>query len=116
MPLMSEEPMQEIHEKRHRPKTAKERLHIYAQLHKIPVEPPCDACPWRLYPDRVQGCDNCGCGYMAIYLAVKYYQQAKGYWPYKGIETLIARALIDDASGLLNRILKANEEKDIDTE
>jgi len=52
---------------------------IIDKLMKIPVEPPCDACPWRLYPDRVQGCDNCGCGYMYLYMAVKRYQREEGH-------------------------------------
>jgi len=64
---------------RHRPTKAKEKLRIYAQLLKIPVEPPCDVCPWRLHPDRVQGCDNCGCGWMYLYRAVKAYQIREGH-------------------------------------
>ena len=97
---------------RHRPTKAKEKLKIYAQLHKIPVEPPCDVCPWRLFPDRVQGCQNAGCGYMAIYMAVRYYQKAKGYWPYTGEEKQTAEMLRGDAEKLLARILLTNEAKD----
>ena len=99
--------------KRRRPELAKERLAIYANLHKIPVQPPCDACPWRLYPDKVQGCDNVGCGYMHLYMAEKHYQQAMGYWPYQGEETRIATMLLQNAMDLLKRIKpkgKENEE------
>ena len=64
---------------RHLPKKANERLKIYRQLTKTPAEPPCDVCPWRLHPDKVQGCDNAGCGYMYLYLAVKRYQKEEGH-------------------------------------
>ena len=92
--------------KRHKPEKPEERLAIYAQLHKIPVEPPCDKCPWRLHPDKVQGCDNCGCGYMAIYVAVKYQQKAFGYWPYAGQEVETAKMLMRNAMDLLERVHK----------
>jgi len=84
----------------------KERFEMYGQLHKIPVEPPCDKCPWRLHPDRVQGCDNAGCGYMAIYVAVKYQQKAFGYWPYEGQEVETAQMLMRNAMDLLERVQK----------
>jgi len=42
---------------RHRPEKPEERLAIYELLLNIPPQPPCDACPWRKYPDRVQGCE-----------------------------------------------------------
>jgi len=89
---------------RHRPESPEERLAIYHQLHKIPVQPPCDVCPWRKYPNKVQGCDNAGCGYMAIYVAVKYYQKSMGYWPYAGQELDQAVVMIHNALDLLERI------------
>ena len=107
MPLISEEPMQPV---RHLPTKAGEKLKIYRQLHKIPVEPPCDVCPWRLYPDRVQGCDNVGCGWVAAFLAVRYYQRAKGYWPYAGEEANTVQTLIKDAAKLLGHIRKPEVE------
>ena len=58
----------------------KEMLAMYGLLHKIPVEPPCDLCPNRIHPDKVQGCDNAGCGFMQLYLAVRHYQKAMGYY------------------------------------
>lgn len=57
----------------------KEMLEMYHLLHKIPVEPPCDLCPCRLYPDKVQGCDNCGCGFIYLYMAVKDFQKKMGW-------------------------------------
>ena len=82
----------------------KEQLTMYAHLHKIPVEPPCDSCPWRLYPDKVQGCDNCDCGFMAIYAAVNYYQRVMGYWPHAGDEVKNAIMSITTASNLLTQL------------
>lgn len=95
--------------KRHRPESPEERLALYDQLHKIPVQPPCDVCPWRKYPDEVQGCDNCGCGYMGIYVAVNYYQRAMGYWPFKGQEAEHAKMLLNNAMDLLENIRQPNE-------
>jgi len=96
---------------RHTPETLEEKLAIYACLHKIPPQPPCDACPWRKYPQKVQGCDNCGCGFMHIYMAEKYYQRAQGYWPFAGKEIESAYMLMADATELLDRIrLKGEKE------
>jgi len=89
---------------RHRPDSPEEKLAIYHQLHKIPVEPPCDVCPWRKYPERVQGCGNAGCGWMLLYLAMDYYQRKNGYWPFKGDEVRMAKVLINDAIKLLERV------------
>ena len=98
-----------VNKDRHRPDSPEEKIRIYHQLSKIPVEPPCDVCPWRKYPERVQGCDNAGCSWMAIYLAVEYYQRAKGYWPYKGEELDMANRLINDAIKLLQFRNKCQE-------
>ena len=57
----------------------KEMLEMYGLLHKLPVEPPCDLCPNRIHPDIVQGCDNAGCGFMHLYLAVQFYNEKMGY-------------------------------------
>lgn len=94
---------------RRRP-TNRDMPKIVKKLMKIPVEPPCDACPWRLYPDKVQGCDNCGCGYMSLYMAVKYYQRAMRYWPYKGQEIEAAKMLLNNIMDLLNQVDKPKEE------
>ena len=93
-----------VNKDRHRPKSAKERLAIYDCLHTIPPTPPCDACPWRKYPDRVQGCDNAGCGYMHLYMAEDYYQRAMGYWPFKGEEVKMAKVLLTNAMDLLKQV------------
>ena len=97
---------------RHLPETPEEQLAIYAQLHKIPVEPPCDVCPWRKYPDKVQGCDNCGCGYMHLYVAQKYKQKAFGYWPYTGQEVETVKMLLQNAMNLLNQVQKKGDTED----
>ena len=97
---------------RHRPETPEEKLAIYALLHKIPPQPPCDACPWRKYPDRVQGCDNAGCGYMHLYMAEKYYQRAMGYWPYADQALNTIKMLLTNSMDLLNNIHKPNEEEE----
>jgi len=78
---------------------------------EITLKPPCDVCPWRKYPDRAQGCDNAGCGYMHLYVAEEYYQRAMGYWPYAGEEALSARILLKDAAKLLDYL--TNEENDL---
>ena len=91
---------------RSRPESAKAKLAIYDLLHKIPVEPPCDACSWRKYPDKVQGCDNVGCGYMHLYMAEDYYQRAMGYWPFKGQEAKHATMLLTNAMNLIKNIQK----------
>jgi len=52
---------------------------LYRQLVKIPVEPPCDVCPWVLYPNKYQGCDNAGCSFIITYFAVWEYQLKQGW-------------------------------------
>lgn len=46
-------------------------LNVYHQLNKTPPKPPCDVCPERIYPDRVQGCDRCGCGPAWLWFELK---------------------------------------------
>lgn len=53
--------------------TNEELLAMYRQLHYLPPKPPCDICPNKIYEDRIQACDNCGCGIVQLYFAVKYY-------------------------------------------
>lgn len=48
-------------------------LKVYRQLNKTPIEAPCDVCNRRIHPDRVQGCDNCGCGPVNLYVRLKAY-------------------------------------------
>ena len=97
---------------RHRPDSPEEKLAMYDGLHKIPAVPPCDTCPWRKYPDRVQGCDNAGCGYVRLYFAVKYYRKALGWWPYAGKEVETAKMLLTNAMDLLKRVQKEGDQKD----
>ena len=46
-------------------------IKVYRQLNKTPPEPPCDVCPERIHPERVQGCDRCGCGPVYIYFQLR---------------------------------------------
>jgi hypothetical protein len=57
----------------------KEMLAMYDLLHKVPVEPPCDLCPNRILPDKVQGCHNAGCGFMHLFVAVEDYNKKMGW-------------------------------------
>ncbi len=45
---------------------------VYRQLNKTPIEAPCDVCNKRIHPDRVQGCDNVGCGPVTLYFRLKH--------------------------------------------
>jgi len=56
-------------------------LKVYRQLNKTPIEAPCDVCKERIHPDRVQGCDRCGCGPVNLYVRLKAYNKLKGSLP-----------------------------------
>lgn len=46
-------------------------------LMNLPPKPPCDGCEFRVFPDKVQGCRRCGCGWIKLFIDLEQGQEAQ---------------------------------------